>query len=222
MTIRKGKEWGRESHAETVVTVLHDHELSEKVSIAKIQSAELQVQGGDTWLALGRPEAIDPSGLTLRLSFDAIRVTVKGQSLLAYSSIVARRHWWRGGPLLGTIWCVSLTGMFRGRNITPRAHANDGLLDVLCVNEDMTLRQRIQAWSRARLGDHLPHRGIDVARVQSVDISSPQAMTLIVDGKRQRNVRDVRLDVVADEWSVSVPRFGVSEVEASPSSEENL
>jgi hypothetical protein len=58
--------------------------------------------------------------------------------------------------------------------------------------------------------------------VQSVDISSPQAMTLIVDGKRQRNVRDVRLDVVADEWSVSVPRFGVSEVEASPSSEENL
>ncbi|MFM8870851.1 MAG: hypothetical protein ACKOFD_04665, partial [Actinomycetota bacterium] len=178
MTIRKGKEWGCLSHADSVVTVLHDRDLAEVVQEAGAGAIEIQVQGGDTWRALGRPRAITPPCETWRLSFDAIRVSVGDQRFTAFSSIVLRQSWWRGGFLVGDVWCASLTGMLRGRNVTPRAHANDGVIDVLHVSDVMNMRQRLQAWSRASRGDHLPHRLLDVTRSQVVDISAFTNMLL--------------------------------------------
>jgi len=222
MTIRKGEEWGRPSCAESVVTVVRDCDLADAILLAKQNLSELQVQGGDTWLSLGRPRLIKPPDVCWQLSFDAIRVTLIGQTLLAYSSVVLRRPWWRGGFLAGSVWCVSLTGIVRGRNITPRAHANDGLIDVLRVSDSMKSRQRIQAWSRASRGDHLPHDGIDVTRTQFIQISFPQDLLLTVDGKRQGRVREVHLEVLSDEWTVSVPRIVSNDDEASQLGDDSL
>ncbi len=214
MTIRKGEEWGRPSHARSVITVLRDSEISEQVARSQSQSAELQVQGGDTWLSLGSPDVIRHPGATWRLPFDAIRVSVGERELRAYSSLVLRNPWWRGGVFTGDIWCVSLTGILRGRNVTPRAHPNDGVLDVLRVTQEMTARQRIQAWSRAKRGDHLPHRGIEIKRLTTTRISSATTKLLTIDGKRFGQVRDIRLEVLSDEWSVSVPKGVASDPDA--------
>jgi|GEM_PF-282779 len=222
MTIQKGEEWGRPSHANTLVTVLRDSELSERVALSKKMSAGLQVQGGDTWLSLGQPESIRCPGVTWQLSFDAIQVAVGADELWAYSSVVLRNPWWRGGVFLGDIWCVSLTGILRGRNIAPRAHANDGFIDVLRVSDQMSLRQRFQAWSRAKRGDHVPHRDIEVTRLKTISISSASTMLLKIDGNRIGYVRDIRLEVVPDEWSVSVPKGVNSDLEANELSDPKL
>ncbi|MBM3638255.1 MAG: hypothetical protein FJW98_02340 [Actinobacteria bacterium] len=206
MTIQKGEEWGRRSQAESVVTVLRDCDLAEMVKRASEHSSSIQVQAGDTWLALGRPHEISPPCETWDLTFDAIHVSAGPLQHTCFSSIVLRRSWWRGGFLVGPVWCVSLTGMLRGRNITPRAHANDGVIDVLHVSDTMNIRQRFQAWSRASRGDHLPHRGLFVTRTPFVDIASATNLLLIVDGVRRGNVRNLRVEVVPDAWRVSVPR----------------
>jgi hypothetical protein len=215
MTIRKSEEWGRPSHAQSVVTVRRDSEISDWLTLSQSQSAELQVQGGDTWLSLGRPDVIRYPSVTWRLPFDAIRVSVGEKELRAYSSLVLRNPWWRGGVFTGDIWCVSLTGILRGRNISPRAHPNDGIIDVLRVKLDMTVRQRIQAWSRAKRGDHLPHYGIEISRLTTTRISSPRTMLLAIDGKRFGQVREIRLEVLPDEWFVSVPK-GVTSDPGAP------
>ena len=45
-------------------------------------------------------------------------------------------------------------------NVAPRAHPNDGKLDVISVGRGMTFRQRLQARTRLELGTHVPHPAI--------------------------------------------------------------
>ena len=205
MTIRKGEEWGQELRVDAVLTVFRDSDLSDTVHLAQRTASHIQVQGGDTWMALGQPASVSVPGHAWQLPCDALEVTVNEQKMMTYSTVVMRRPWWAGGALSGAVWCTSLSGIIRGRNITPRAHANDGAFDVLHVNENMKVRQRLQAWSRSRSGDHLPHRDIEVTRVREVTISSPRRMVLVVDGKRRGTSHDLHIRILPNEWSVVIP-----------------
>jgi diacylglycerol kinase family enzyme len=86
----------------------------------------------------------------------------------------------------------------------------------------MSLRQRFQAWSRAKRGDHVPHRDIEVTRLKTISISSASTMLLKIDGNRIGYVRDIRLEVVPDEWFVSVPKGVNSDLEANELSDPKL
>lgn len=205
MTIQKGVEWGRSSHVSSLVTVVADTELAEAIALARVSSKNLQVQGGDTWTSLGRPVALRPPAKAWQLPCDAVEVVGDLGEYVAYSSVVLRRPWWRGGVFFGDVWCVSLTGIFRGRNVAPRAHANDGFIDVVHVGAQMGVRQRLQAWSRARRGDHLPHVDIDVVRTSEIRISTLRRSILFIDGRRQALLREIRVSVLPDEWIVSIP-----------------
>jgi len=62
---------------------------------------------------------------------------------------------------------VTNSGFWGHRRIVTRAHPNDGYLDVLQVDPDMPIRQRIAAWKRASRGDHLPHPSLHVVHETS-------------------------------------------------------
>lgn len=202
MTIEKGANWGTEGFVQAVRTSRSDKELSQVVAGG---TGDVQVQGGDTWIALGRPEAVQPPCRSLQLPFDAIEVIVETERWVAFSSVVIRQPWTRGGWLRGDVWVVSVTGIYRGRHLTPRAHPNDGLLDVIHFDPAMSGRQRLTAWKRSLTGDHLPHRHLVVRRVTSADVSSTRRLDVFVDGHRVGSAQSVRLGILADHWTLSIP-----------------
>ena len=202
MTIEKGQNWGSEGFVEALRTSRSDKHLSQVVAEG---TGDVQVQGGDTWIALGRPSAVQPPCRSLQLPFDAVEVVVEVERWVAFSSVVIRQPWTRGGWLRGDVWVVSATGIYRGRNLTPRAHPNDGLLDVIHCDPAMSVRQRLTAWKRARIGDHLPHRHLVVRRVERADVSSTRRLDVWVDGRRVGSARCVHLGVLVDHWTLSLP-----------------
>ena len=202
MTIRKGEDWGRVEMVSQVVTAQGDGELA---SLVKCESEALEVRSGDTWASVGGPGPICPPTRVLQLPFDAVEVIFNAKSHVAYSSVVVRSPWRRGGWLRGQLWLVSLTGVYRARNVAPRAHPNDGRIDVIHCDASMSLRDRCQAWRRALVGDHLPHRHVSVARVPDASVSSRRDVVVVIDGRRIGTTQSVQMRVLVDEWLLSIP-----------------
>ena len=84
----------------------------------------------------------------------------------------------------------------------PRAHPNDGLLDV--CQADLSLADRLKVRARVRHGAHLPHPGIKQRRTAAfqVDLGSPRAVYL--DGQRCGEARNISLRVEPDALTVVI------------------
>lgn len=106
---------------------------------------------------------------------------------------------------------VSNSGILRGRNLLPRAHPNDGRVDVLEVRS-MTLRQRFLSWHRALRGDHLPHPGLAVSQTRSIELAVGPGRVLTLDGRRRRCESCV-ITVVPDCWTAAIPVPNVASME---------
>jgi hypothetical protein len=78
----------------------------------------------------------------------------------------------------------------------PRAHPNDGLLDV--SEGTVGLTQRREADRRARTGSHLPHPGLRTSRVRRWEHSWGRPVPVWLDGVRRGRFRSVVVEVVPD------------------------
>lgn len=97
----------------------------------------------------------------------------------------------------GAVVLISNTGIWRRRRFAPRAHPNDGRIDILTVDDDMSLRQRVLAYRRARLGNHLPHPQLHLE--QSATFAwrgSP--LSCWIDGERIGSVSALNVRVAPD------------------------
>jgi diacylglycerol kinase family enzyme len=83
-------------------------------------------------------------------------------------------------------------------DVAPRAHPNDGWLDVLEVDPDMPARARWQASRRLASGTHVPHPDIAVRRVRGTTFTFGRPLGLWVDGVEQGSVSVLGVRVVAD------------------------
>jgi YegS C-terminal NAD kinase beta sandwich-like domain len=150
-------------------------------------------RGGDLHRTLGSPTGV----ATRRLPIDVMAVTADGRVLTAVAHVVARRRgrcgWWRGR--LAAVMNVDHIGTW---DVAPRAHPNDGWLDVVEVDEAMSRRARWQAWRRLDTGTHLPHPDIATRRVRDVTLSFDPAVALWVDGVDRGDVRELRVSVAPD------------------------
>jgi diacylglycerol kinase family enzyme len=98
-----------------------------------------------------------------------------------------------------------MNGQFIDRfDVTPRAHPNDGRVDVLTVAETMTLRDRWRARGRLPSGTHVPHPAITVRQVSSIELSFDAPMRIVVDGVPAGESRTLRLEVEPDALTVCV------------------
>ncbi len=86
----------------------------------------------------------------------------------------------------------------------PRAHPNDGWLDVIEVGESMSLRARWQAWRRLRTGSHVPHPEIAMRRIRSESFTFASPMGVWIDGVDSGAVRSLHVEVEPDGAEVYV------------------
>lgn len=191
MVIEKGREWGESIERPDELRVAgSDAELA--ALLGADRRAPITVRDGDIYRSLGSPRVRNP---VQRLPMDLLHVTVDDRRLDAVAHVVARRSWWFGG-LAGAF----NVGGYGGWNAAPRAHPNDGRLDVIEVDSAMTLRERWQARSRLASGMHVPHPRIAQRRATSVDWDFSRPVDVSVDAGEPIRATRVSLTVEPDAY----------------------
>jgi hypothetical protein len=196
--IRKGEVWGR-----TVDLDGTEPEASSDAEVARLLSRPLDspvvLRGGDLYHSLGgrASSPVDLDGPVMALPIDLVAVRVDGVDRVAAAHVVARRRWWSGE------FAVAMNGTHLGEwNLGPKAHPNDGLIDVTTGRLDV--RDRWEARRRAHTGTHLPHPALSTSRVTSTVWTFDRPTPVYVDGVAVGSARRVELEVQPDRGSVVV------------------
>jgi hypothetical protein len=173
LTIRAGQPWGETGQLPADAVVV----ANDAAAAAAIEDARrgrralpaLGLAGGDLCRTLGGrgDEARLRSGPATIVPVDLGEVLIDGRLHRFVAHLVVRRGWWRG-PVTAV-----MNAQYLGRwDVAPRAHPNDGLLDVVEVDAAMGVGQRWMAWRRLPAGGHVPHPGITVRRVAAVQLDA--------------------------------------------------
>jgi len=194
VTIRPGEPWGEvvEPPAGLVVAA-DDGTLARLLDLAA--GDPVLVTGGDLLRTIGGPSR---DGQRRRYPLDLLRVELDGApAVSAVAHVVVRRPgrlgWWRG-PL----WMAANVSHLGPWDVAPRAHPNDGRLDVVVVAGTMSVRTRRQARRRLRTGSHLPHPDITVTRAATATWRPGRGAVVIIDGGRPQRADAVTVTVDPD------------------------
>lgn len=197
MTIRKGEAWGSPGtlpHGAPVVD--GDAGLGALLERARRRGEDPPVVGlvgGDLCRTVGGPrdrERLVTGGVVLPI--DLGRVEIDGEVHWFCAHLVARRRWWWGRA------AVVMNAQWLGDwDLGPRAHPNDGLLDL--TDGTLPLGDRREARRRARTGAHLPHPALRVERAGHHELTFERGVGVWLDGVRvARSARRIVVDVEPD------------------------
>lgn len=197
MTIRKGEEWGAPGvlPADGVV-VRSDAEARAVVTSARRAGRTppvLGLLGGDLARALGSTGDEDRlhGPHARRVPIDLGSVLVDGTLHWFVAHLVARRPLWSGR------FVVAMNAEHLGpMKLAPRAHPNDGLLDVL--DGRLGIDDRLKARRLVRHGGHLPHPGVRELRTAAVQIDLDRPTEVRLDGERIGRARHLSIRVEPD------------------------
>jgi diacylglycerol kinase family enzyme len=202
MTIRKGEAWGQGGALpEDGVVVADDREAATVVSQARRDGRPcpaLGLLGGDLCRTLSGPgdAARLRSAEAMTFPVDLGEVLVDGRLHFFVAHLVARNRWWtRAYVVMNAQWIGRL-------NLGPRAHPNDGLLDV--YEADLGVAEVLKVQRRARSGAHLPHPGVKERRVPAAQIGFDQPRTVWLDGAPIGPARTLSVRVAPDALTVVV------------------
>lgn len=158
----------------------------------------LGLLGGDLCRTLGGPgdEAKLRSPDAVRFPVDLGEVLLDGRVHLFVAHLVARTRGW--GHVVAAMNAQSVGSWVLG----PRAHPNDGLLDV--YQADLSLVDRLKVRSRVRHGAHMPHPAIKERRTAAVQIELDRARRVYLDGELVGEARDLSVRVEPDALTVFV------------------
>ncbi len=132
----------------------------------------------------------------LQVEFGTTDTQDQPTSIVVAGSIVLQHR-----TLLKTHLIISNSGIVRGRDVLPRAHPNDGYVDVLEIDEAITTRQRLSAWRRAKTGSHLPHPQLRASRSTEFEWSG-RASRMVADDVTFAGVVWLRCKVLTDATSL--------------------
>ncbi len=107
------------------------------------------------------------------------------------AGLVAHRWLWRGEFAV-----VANCGWLGRWYVGPRAHPNDGLVDVTVGSLRPT--QRLLALRRLPTGSHLPHPDLETKRVAEWEHRFPHPVSVTIDGRRVGRTRSLRVTVRPD------------------------
>ena len=158
-------------------------------------------------ISSGRVQNLDPNQQMTLVDIDLLQIDYRTTTSLnananAKSSttsriVVAGSIAIQHRTLLSTCLILSNSGLLRSRDVLPRAHPNDGFVDVLEVDPKISIRQRAIAWRRSAIGSHLPHPSFRVSR--SIDFQwSGSPAHMIADGVTYKGVVWLQCTVLAD------------------------
>jgi diacylglycerol kinase family enzyme len=185
MTVRKGEGWGEPGTLAAGGLVVHSDAEARRIVERARRSGErpppLGLAGGDLCRTLGGRGDVARlrSRDAVQLPVDLGAVLVDGRLHWFLAHLVARRSWWRG-PLV-----AAMNAEFLGDwDVAPRAHPNDGLLDMVVVVAGMSLADRIKARRRLPVGGHIPHPAIEQSRRPAFQIEFDHPTRVWLDGER--------------------------------------
>lgn len=202
MTVEKGREWGSAAPLpENGFVVRSDAEASSRLEAARRAGTEYPViglLGGDLCRTLGGIGSVSRlrSDEARSLPVDVGQVLVDGKLHLFVAHVVARSRSWRRAVVI-------MNAQWLGRwDVAPRAHPNDGLLDVL----DARLRwaDLFKVRSRLAVGAHLPHPDITERRVPAVQMELDRSISVWVDGSPVGRGRTLSARLESDALTVVV------------------
>ena len=128
-----------------------------------------------------------------------MRATAGGEARWFVAHLVARRSWWRGELV------AAMNAQHLGRwDVAPRAHPNDGRVDVVHVSAAMSVRDRWRARSRAVQAAHVPHPDIEIRSSASTTLTFDRPLRLTLDGRPWTTSASVELTVEPDALTVYV------------------
>jgi hypothetical protein len=203
VTIRKGEAWGEPAPLPTDgVVVASDAEARHALTEARLTKGPLPtlgLLGGDLCRTLGGPGDPDRLSSDAAMTFpvDLGEVLLDGRLHLFVAHLVARRRVWRGRSVvaMNAAWVGPL-------NLGPKAHPNDGLLDI--SEGALSWRDRREARRRALVGAHLPHPGIDVRRAKAAQFTFDRPVPVRLDGELVGSFRAISVRVEPDAFHVVV------------------
>jgi len=170
----------------------------QRVSNTVIQGSIAQALG-----ITSNDSSIDTRALVTHVLIDLLQVEFattdsqdKPRSIVVAGSILLQHR-----TLLKTHLILSNSGIVRGRDVLPRAHPNDGYVDVLNIDEAITTRQRLFAWRRAKTGSHLPHPQLRASRSTEFEWTG-KASRMVADDVTFAGVVWLRCKVLADATSL--------------------
>jgi hypothetical protein len=182
VTIRRGEPWGEPGAlAADACVVADDRAVASAVAAG---ATEVGIVGGDVHRTLGSPrrDADDlhrGRGVRFPLDVVEVRATRPDGSVLedvAVAHLIVRGRSMWGGPTL-----VVMNAAFAGdRNLGPRAHPNDGRLDVTIGSLPWSDRRAARA--RMRTGTHVPHPALEERRVRELHHELARPRRLWLDG----------------------------------------
>ena len=121
-------------------------------------------------------------------------VVADDRRITGVAHVVARgRTWWRG-PIVAVMNAEHIGAW----DVAPRAHPNDGQLDVVEVDAAMTMRARWQARRRLPAGTHVPHPAIAMSRAKHRSWTFERPLRLWVDGVAHGTVRSLGVAIEPD------------------------
>jgi hypothetical protein len=202
MPISKGSPYGEPGVLpEDGVVVRSDAEARAVIENARAEGRPfppLGLLGGDLCRTLGGPgdEARLRSPDAVRFPVDLGEVLLDGRLHVFVAHLVARTRGW--GHVV-----AAMNAQFVGPWVVgPRAHPNDGLLDV--YQADLSPANRLKVQARIRHGAHMPHPGIKERRTASLQIELDRPLPVYLDGGRVGDVRVLSLRVEPDALTVVV------------------
>jgi hypothetical protein len=185
--MQKGEPWGAEGVVpDDVVVVGSDAEARVTLEAARRERRPmppLGLLGGDLCRTVGGrgdPGRLRAGASATLLRCDLGEALVDGRVRLFVAHVVVRgRSLWRG-----PVTAVMNAQYVGRRDVAPRAHPGDGLLDLVEVDGSMSLGDRWKAWRRLPSGTHVPHPRIAARRAAAVQLDV-SGRRVVIDGEAQ-------------------------------------
>lgn len=198
--ITRGEQWGVPTKRRLDdVVITGDYELA-----TSSNNHRLIVRTGDIAHSLGDPVSPEVGESCIEVPIDALRVSISMRDGSCVS-LLASSHVMIGRWLHGRLVCINNAGFIGNKNVSPRAHPNDGFFDVMTLQPDMGLQQRVRARHKSTLGTHTPHPLLETSRARSVEYSSTsRSEVLRIDGRRIASWSAVQVEIVPDYWRLLV------------------
>ncbi|TSA51591.1 MAG: hypothetical protein D4R44_07725 [Actinobacteria bacterium] len=205
MVVSKGKYYGRAVPRPSELAILHsDAQLAARFSINERKNlGACTISHGSIARSLGITDTKTVTETMHMIDIDLIDVQYRvkldplvTQKLVVAGNVVLRNALWRKELIV-----VSNSGFVNNRDALPKAHPNDGLLDILTVSPNMSLRQRCVAMRRAKQGSHLPHPQMIASQNSTFRWSGP-ALRMYADDVRINGVVWMQCDILPDALTI--------------------
>jgi putative lipid kinase YegS-like protein len=190
VTIKPGQAWGEAATVHADVEAASDREMSRALDAARANNEAFptfRVTGGDLFRTLG-----GASGLAFPL--DVGEVLLDGRLHFFTAHLLVQPQGWRR-------FVVAMNTPWMGEwNFGPKAHPNDGVLDVYEANLNLFEWRKVR--SRLPTGAHLPHPRIQSHRTKAMTFEFRRGASVKVDGEDLGTAKHVAIRVLPDAITV--------------------